>query len=247
VISATQRPCAGIIAAGHGERLRRGGLPLKPLVPVGGMTLVERVLTSLGEITPAEVAIIVNETSLAVRDHVAARRWPFVLRWIVETTPSSMHSFLRIIEALAERGDGPFLVSTVDTVAAPGAFAALAARSQALDAVVVLAIAPVDGDDRPLLVQTAADSPRVTAIGDSAAGSRWATAGYYSVRASILGEAAAARRDGVAALRAFLVRLHDRGYAIAALPVAGGVDVDRPADVGEAERYLREVTPRCSW
>jgi hypothetical protein len=90
-------------------------------------------------------------------------------------------------------------------------------------------------------VQTAAVSPRVTAIGAAAAGSGWATAGYYLVRATILREAAAARRDGLGALRAFLGRLHDRGYTLAALPVAGGVDVDRPSDVGEAERYLREV------
>jgi choline kinase len=57
---------AGIIAAGQGSRLRHGTHALKPLVPVAGRTLVERVLSSLAEAAPSEVVIIVNEASLAV-------------------------------------------------------------------------------------------------------------------------------------------------------------------------------------
>src|SRR5437016_1553258 len=83
---------AGVIAAGRGERLQNGAPRLKPLVNVGGSTLIERVLGSLGEAFPSEVVVIVNDDSRAVRDHVASRSWPFNLRWIVETTPSSMHS-----------------------------------------------------------------------------------------------------------------------------------------------------------
>src|SRR5262245_66240545 len=88
---------AGVIAAGRGDRLRDDTHILKPLVRVGGQTLVERVLHSLGEAGPAEVVIIVNDASVAVKDHVMkAHRWPFAVRWIVETTPSSMPSFLKL-------------------------------------------------------------------------------------------------------------------------------------------------------
>ncbi|HKT80775.1 MAG TPA: NDP-sugar synthase [Vicinamibacterales bacterium] len=233
---------AGIIAAGHGERLRPGGHPLKPLVPINGRTLVERVLASISETHPDEVVIIVNETSRAVQDHVNGERWPFSIRWIVETTPSSMHSFLRVVEALAHSdAAGPFLVSTVDTVAAPGTYATFVTASQLLDADVVLAVAPVTDDEKPLMVRTLPGSPRVAAIGAAAADASWATAGYYCVRPTVLREGDAARRAGVAALRAFFGRLHARGYAFAAVPVSGGVDVDRPADVSAAERYLRQV------
>jgi hypothetical protein len=103
---------AGVIAAGRGDRLRDGSQTLKPLVRVGGRTLIERVLASVGEAAPAEVVIIINEDSTEVRDHVSALRWPFAVRWIVETTPSSMHSFLRVVETLAGSGEpGPFLLS----------------------------------------------------------------------------------------------------------------------------------------
>jgi NDP-sugar pyrophosphorylase family protein len=236
----TRRWRAGIIAAGLGERLQDGRPRLKPLVPVGGRTLVEHVLTSLAEAKPADVVMIVNEASVAVKDHVSSKAWPFDIRWIIETTPSSMHSFLRVVETLAESGDeGPFLMSTVDTIAPPGAFAAFAKSAGALDADVTLAIAPPPDDEKPLLVRVRGVD--VEAIGKAAAGSAWATSGYYSVRASVLREADAARRDGLTALRAFLERLLTRGYRVQAVPVAAGIDVDRPVDIAAAEQFLRQA------
>jgi len=239
---------AGVIAAGHGMRLQdtdRQNRTLKPLVPVAGITLVERVLTSLAEAGPSEVVIIVNEESTAVRAHVSRRSWPFTLRWIVETTPSSMHSFLRVVETLAAAGSGtdaePFLISTVDTVAAPGTFARFHQASRSLEADVALAVTNSIDDEKPLLVSVAPGSLRITGIGAGAVGASWATAGVYSVRASVLREAEHARRDGVSALRDFFGRLHERGYRLAGVPVAGGVDVDRPGDVTAAERFLKEV------
>jgi NDP-sugar pyrophosphorylase family protein len=292
-----------VIAAGRGDRLAHDSHTLKPLVRVGGQTLIERVLLSLAEVRPSEVVIIVNETSLAVKDHVTnSRKWPFAVRWIVETTPSSMHSFLRVVETLAEDGDdGPFLISTVDTIAAPGAFRAFAAASGEPDADVTLAVMRPTDDDKPLLVRVGPDGATVEAIGetvrldpDTTSSTRavgtvgaarlppsseasafaedladrhrldaggpadrddlqeevrrrsiWATAGYYAVRSSVLHEADGARRDGVSALRRFFERLLVRGYRLHAVPVAGGIDVDRPADVRAAETFLKQVGASC--
>jgi NDP-sugar pyrophosphorylase family protein len=218
---------------------------MKPLVPVGGRTLLERVLASLAEAAPSEVVVILNETSAAVQDHVVAEPWPFALRWLVETTPSSMHSFLRVVEVLAADGDpGPFLISTVDTIASPGAFAAFADASRKLPADVVLALAaPRPEDEKPLLARLAPGGARVEAIGSAVphGPAVFATAGYYAVRSSVLREADEARHEGVGALRVFLERLLDRGYELAGVPVAAGVDVDRPADIRMAEAFLRQV------
>jgi len=281
---------AGIIAAGRGSRLRPRMHTLKPLVPIAGRTLVERVLSSLAEAAPSEVVIIVNEASLAVRDHVTSRPWPFAVRWVVETTPSSMHSFLRVLEELAGGGDeGPFLMSTVDTIAAPGAFASFAASSRELDADVALAVTQPGDDLTPLLARMTPGTSRIEALGDSVRrpasakatpsslrqgyggptelqrrrkedstrvsravplfgdtglqpdGDVWATAGYYSVRPSVLREATAARRDRVLALRAFFGRLLDRGYRLDGVPVACAIDVDRPHDVKAAEAFLKQA------
>ena len=251
---------AGVIAAGLGERLQDGRRRLKPLVPVAGRALVEHVLLSLAEAAPSEVVMIVNEASLAVKEHVASRRWPFEIRWIVETTPSSMHSFLRVVETLAAGGDGgPFLISTVDTIAPRGAFARFAEVAAESGADVTLAIAPPPDDEKPLLVAVKENdreifssrdtdekisrsfSLTVTAIGTGAEGSQWATSGYYTVRSSVLQEAEAARREGLTALRAFLGRLLTNGYQVSAVPVAAGIDVDRPADIEAAEHFLRQA------
>jgi NDP-sugar pyrophosphorylase family protein len=241
---------AGVIAAGRGERLRTSTGGLKPLVPVAGRSLIARVLSSMAEIDPSEVALIINEASLAVRDAVEAATWPFERRWIVETTASSMHSFLRVVEALARDGHpGPFLLSTVDTVATAGMFRAFASAAAALDADVVLAVNRPQPDDRPLLVRT--DGPaeakrHVLRIGEDAregdAATLFATAGFYMVRPSVLQEADAARSEGPTALRHFLHRLLARGYRIGAIEVADSIDVDRPEDVVIAESFLRSAT-----
>jgi NDP-sugar pyrophosphorylase family protein len=234
---------AGVLAAGRGERLRTQSSHLKPLVKVGSRTLIEHVLNSMAGAAASEVVVIINKDSLAVRDHVAAMDWPFALHWLVETTPTSMHSFLRLVETLAANGDdGPFLISTVDTVAGALTYSRFFAEARRIEeADVTLALASPGNDEKPLLVRTAPETSRIIALGEAAAPSDHATAGVYAVRASILREAEAARREGVDALRTFLGRLLDRGYHLAGVPIAQSIDVDRPGDIRTAEEFLRSA------
>ena len=235
---------AGILAAGRGERLRTVSHPLKPLTPVAGRTLIEHVLHSLGEAGAEEVLILINEDSLAVRDYVSAKRWPFALRWLVETTPSSMHTFLRLVETLAVEGDsGPFLLSTVDTVAGARTYADFMTEARLhATADMTLALTSPGDDEKPLLVRISPVDSQITAIGPAAAPSDYATAGLNAVRPSILREAEAARRDGIDALRIFLGRLLERGYRLDGIPIAASIDVDRPADITTAEAFLGSAT-----
>jgi NDP-sugar pyrophosphorylase family protein len=234
---------AGVLAGGRGERLRTQSGHLKPLVKVGSQTLIEHVLSSMSDAAASEVVVIINEDSLAVRDHVAAVKWPFTLRWIVETTPSSMHSFLRVVETLAADGDdGPFLLSTVDTVAGSQTYAQFIAEARRHEeAAMTVALTSPGNDEKPLLVRCAPGDSRIVAIGEAAAPSAYATAGLYAVRTSILREADAARREGVHALRTFLGRLLDRGYHLAGISIAQSIDVDRPGDIRTAEEFLRST------
>src|SRR5438045_1410491 len=182
---------AGVLAAGRGERLRSRPTDLKPLTRIGGTTLIERVLHSMAEAGATEVVVIINEDSEAVRDHVVKSDWPFALRWIVETTPTSMHSFLRLVETLAADGDGgPFLRSTVDTVAGPNAYTEFIERARRDDAAMTLALTSPGTDEKPLLVTTIGSRIERFGAGESA------TAGVYAVRPTLLREADAARRDG---------------------------------------------------
>jgi NDP-sugar pyrophosphorylase family protein len=229
---------AGVLAAGRGERLRSRPSDLKPLARIGDSTLIEHVLKSMGEAGASEVVVIINEDSRAVRDHVARSDWPFAVRWIVETTPTSMHSFLRLVETLASDGnDGPFLLSTVDTVTNPNTYRDFMERARGSGAAITLALTFPGDDEKPLLVRITPGDSRIAAFGEG----DYATAGVYAVRPIVLREADEARRDGIDALRNFLGRLLERGYDLAGIPIAGSIDVDHPRDIAAAEMLLRSA------
>jgi NDP-sugar pyrophosphorylase family protein len=227
---------AGVLAAGRGERLRDSG-ELKPLVQVAGRPLIAHVLRAFAEIDVEQVAIIINEEAERVREVIAAEQWPFSIDWIVKTTPSSMHSFLRLVEHLAHSGDGgPFLIATVDTVLRPQRLAVFCRQASRVSAV-ALAVNEPEEDDNPLWVSTDR-AQRVIAFTDN--GQRQATAGVYIVSPNILRERRDAERDGLMSLRSFLGRLLERGYEISAVPIGNSVDVDRSADIIAAEKLLGE-------
>ncbi|MFL6589210.1 MAG: NDP-sugar synthase [Chthoniobacterales bacterium] len=229
---------AGVLAAGRGERLRSRPSDLKPLVRVGHETLIEHVLGSIAAAGASTVTVIINEESMAVRDHVLTRDWPFELDWLIETTPSSMHSFLRLVEALAHNESrGPFLLSTVDTIAGPRVFADFIERARTVPAALTLGLTSPGDDEKPLLVRTSPNNSCIEAFGEG----EFATAGIYAVRPIVLREADEARRDGLDALRKFLSRLLDRGYHLTGIPISGSIDVDHRRDIAAAESFLRSL------
>lgn len=235
---------AGIFAAGQGLRLRSAG-SLKPLVQIGDQPLIARVLDGFAEAGVSEVAIIINEAATAVRDAmIATRRWPFPLRWIVKSTPSSMESFLLIVETLAQDdARGPFLLSTVDTILSSGALNEFQRRARESEHDVTLAVNVPGEDDNPLWVRCDPGEARVIALGERPDDFAIATCGLYLVRPSILREAKEARRDRLSSLRAFLGRLLERGYSIGAVRVANSVDVDRPSDIVAAQQLVSQIVP----
>jgi NDP-sugar pyrophosphorylase family protein len=237
----------GVFAAGVGSRLQRGAGPRRPkaLFEVAGRPLIEWVLTDMMTAGAGEIVVIVNEESATVRDHVSRTLPSCPVSWIVESTPSSMHSFLVVLEALARDGDpGPFLMSTVDTVAPPGTFARFVDAARLAPAAdMVLALTDRIDDDHPLLMRTGAPdgdaSAQILAVGEG----RFATAGYYLVSAALLREAAAARAARLPALRAFLGMVFARGYQLRGICVPESIDVDRPADIAAAEQLLKATSP----
>jgi NDP-sugar pyrophosphorylase family protein len=234
---------AGIFAAGEGRRLggpRRGP---KALTPVAGRPLIDWLLDDLERTAITDIVVIVNEQSIAVRDYVSSQSRRPAIRWIVETTPSSMHSFFRIVGDLARDGDaGPFLVSTVDTIAPPGTFAAFVDRASPLllrsDA--VLALTGRVDDDTPFRVRLLDAEARLGPIGAFGDGP-YATAGYSLVPPSVLRDADAARAAQLGALRDYFVRLFAAGFRFAGVCMPDSIDVDRDADVIAAEQLLRKT------
>jgi NDP-sugar pyrophosphorylase family protein len=227
---------AALIAAGSGERLRAAGLHLpKPLVPVAGVALVDRVLNAVAAAGIAEVACIFNLAADAVEEHCRRAHPSLTLQVVRRDTPSSMESLF----ALRPHLDGdPFLLLTVDAVFGPTLlplFLDQAARFKDADG--VLGVHEFVDDEKPLRVKLDA-SGRIVGLAEEAAESPVITAGLYVLSPRIFAEVDAARNASFTALRQFLRHLVRQDHRLYGAPVEKTVDVDRPEDIALAEAFV---------
>lgn len=227
----------GVIAAGEGSRLKALGRP-KPLVPVAGIPLIERVLANFEAAGIRRVAVIFNGEEEDCAAFVRERFRSLVKTVVVRTTPHSLESFRTI---LACSPPGRLLVATVDTLCAAEDFVAFVrAAEQEPDEETVLAVTPLVADERPLWVRIDA-SNRVTGIGGPAGDA--VTAGFYvmSEHARHLEPPASLGR-----LREYLAWLCDSGEPLRTVSIARAVDVDRPEDVRLAEALFAPAQARLA-
>ena len=84
----------GVIAAGHGTRLRADGYRVsKPMTPVGGRPLIAHALDRFRAVGVRQATVIVNEDSDDCRRWLGDHADGLDLDVIVRTTPSSYASF----------------------------------------------------------------------------------------------------------------------------------------------------------
>ena len=112
-----------IIAAGEGSRLAQEGINApKPLVKVNDEHLIDRLLRIFMANDAEEIVVICNDLTTLVSAHLADIQQnglngrPVPLRFIVKSTPSSMHSFFELSKILPQGSDYPFVLTTVDTI-----------------------------------------------------------------------------------------------------------------------------------
>jgi choline kinase len=228
-----------VIAAGSGERLRKGGEDIpKPLVRIGGETLLIRQARAMMRVGVREVLAIVNSETAEViaRDRIEL---PEKLRLMVRDTANSMESLLALGEVLAP---GNFLLATVDAIIADAEFTkfieqahALITKSEVRGFDGILGVVKWRGDTKPLFAEIAPDR-EIVALGDEQG--HMVTAGVYLLPTSIFAFADDARRAQLSALRRFLAMLIDNKVRLGAVELADVIDVDEAADLAAARVAL---------
>jgi N-acetyl-alpha-D-muramate 1-phosphate uridylyltransferase len=122
-----------VLAAGLGTRMRayNGAIP-KPLVAIGGKSLIDYALDSLAEAGVERAVVNVHYLADALQRHVATRTRPQIV--ISDERSALLGTGGGIAKALPELGDAPFFLINSDTLWLDGVKPNLVRLAEAFDA-----------------------------------------------------------------------------------------------------------------
>ena len=241
-----------IIAAGEGSRLRQEGVAYdKPLVPLQGQPMIDRLISIMLRCHAESISVICNSAMPEVCRHLHAMQLGIPLHIIEAQTPSSMHSLSRLSEVIPE---GKVCVTTVDTIFRERDFAAYIQAFERADHPLFV-VTPFVEDEKPLWVTVEANRdrsdsmepgsqpmPAIRAFCDEQPDTpvRYVSGGIYGLDT----------RTAWPVLRQCLdqgqsrMRNYQRALLAAGVPVHAWVfdcvfDVDHACDIQRAEAWLR--------
>ena len=236
-----------ILAAGEGSRLAEEGIrEPKPLVPLLGEPLLDRLLRIFRACGAEETVLITNNINERVQAHVREKQAAGeALRMVVQTTPSSMHSFYELMPLL---GQGRFVLTTVDTVFPEDEFCAYVDAFRQADQTVdgLMAVTDFVDDEKPLWLSTTADL-RITGFHDSqeqfrqsgAQGEcRFVSGGIYGLSDRCFPTLRRCIKSGQSRMRNFQRAMVADGLQLRACPFSKIIDVDHASDIPKAESFL---------
>ena len=231
-----------VIAAGEGSRLTKEGNTIpKPLIEVNGERLVDRLLRIFEAQRASEVAIICNEQMKEVQMHLMAvqQTGRLPLRLVVKSTPSSMHSMWELGKWL---DDGPFVLTTVDTIFREEEFdlfvQAYAGLLRTGEADGLMGVTDYIDDEKPLFVSTD-DELWITAFLDQCDHPRYVSGGIYALTPRSLNTLHDCVARGEQRMRNFQRTLLWDGFKLKAWPFSKVLDVDHVSDIQKAEAFLQ--------
>lgn len=234
-----------IIAAGEGSRLASEGIQApKPLVSVGGEHLVDRLIRIFSENNAEEIVVICNDLTSLVSKHLrqicehglCGKQIP--LRFMVKSTPSSMHSFYELSSML---GSGPFVLTTVDTIFRETEFGAyIRAFEEALGLGFdgMMGVTDYIDDEKPLYIGTDKDMNVTGFYDDNRAGCTYISGGIYGLAPCALATLDDCMARGESRMRNFQRALVRDGRRLKAYNFSKVLDIDHAADVVKAEEFL---------
>ena len=241
-----------IIAAGDGSRLAQEGVTEpKPLVKVRGERLIDRLIRIFMGSNATEIVVICNEQMSDVASHLKMIQDEGLnglyvpLRFVIKSTPSSMHSFYELRHFLR---DEPFILTTVDTIFDESEFHDYVLSfqdktAQGTDA--LMGVTDYIDDEKPLYVSVDNvmcingyyDTPQ--------ADSRFISAGIYGLTASSLDILEACIEKGESRMRNFQRALVAANLRIEAFPLTKVFDIDHIEDIRKADEGVKNLSSCC--
>lgn len=241
-----------IIAAGDGSRLAQEGVTEpKPLVKVRGERLIDRLIRIFMGNNATEIVVICNEQMSDVASHLkmiqdkGLNGLPVPLRFVVKSTPSSMHSFYELRHFLRE---DPFILTTVDTIFDESEFHDYVLSfqdkiAQGVDA--LMGVTDYIDDEKPLYVGVD-NVMRINGYYDTPqADFHFISAGIYGLTAPSLNILEACIEKGESRMRNFQRALVAAGLRIEAYPLTKVFDIDHIDDIRKADEGVNNLSSCC--
>ena len=227
-----------IISAGEGSRLAAEGIDVpKPLVTIGGLPLIDRLMDIFVRNGAASVSIIVNAENVRTIAHLQDKRLDVPLNLVVKSTPGSMYSLYELKPFLH---GAPFCLTTVDTVFRESEFAACLdtfRKDSNIDG--VMAVTDFVDDEKPLYIDTD-NNMRIRDFCDlRPATGNFISGGIYCLRPEAWGALEATMQGGMTRMRDFQRQLVRQGLRLKAYQFSKIVDIDHADDIAVAEELIK--------
>lgn len=222
----------GIISAGEGSRLASEGFSQpKPLVPICGIPMIERLVRIMNDQGAERIAVIVNGENPETVSLL--KRLPVDL--VVKKTPTPMHSLMELAPHL--NGDR-FCVTTVDTVFSESRFRVMMDEFSKTPFGGLMGVTSLIDDEKPLYVDTD-DDMMIRGFHDMQDGCRYVSAGIYALKAPALDILKECVESGQTRMRYFQRQLLEAGMRLKAFDMGQVVDVDHVSDVARAQEIAK--------
>ncbi len=227
-----------IIAAGEGSRLAQEGVSYpKPLVPLDGVPIIERLIRVFGRHNAESISIIINSRQPETLKLLEELRREFPINIVVKDTPGSMHSLYELSPLL--RG-GKFCLTTVDTIFREKDFQDYITTLEQDNGDGIMAVTPYIDDEKPLYVSTG-DALRITGFHDSEQpGCHYISGGIYGLTEKALDTLERCMKEGKTRMRSFQRALIADGLRLKAHPIEKIIDIDHASDIAKAEKFIEE-------
>lgn len=231
-----------IIAAGEGSRLAQEGIARpKPLVKVGTECLIDRLIRVFIQNGATEIVAICNEQMTEVRAHLQQiqQAGEIPLKFVVKSTPSSMHSMWELSRWLR---DEPFVLTTVDTIFREEEFRTYVdtfrKNVEQGEADGLMGVTDYIDDEKPLYVSTD-DDLQITGFLDRCDSPRYISGGIYGLTPRSIDTLGRCIERGESRMRNFQRALVADGLRLKAWPFSKVLDIDHASDIQKAECFLR--------